>query len=234
MQARGEKTSASHQGYRVNTNNNRSLSCEIMGNRIINGTTKKFDKKSTEFRWRDLRKIEIFHSLLGVRFDRKRRLLCGTIFREKMLPSSRFIAVWLVFCSLNVAICEKINVTERNYRIENGTVWSITTVRTSSTVAVARAMRKRDSGGTRKWISQLMSEARDEFDMHESVTAKCKNDFDAYKLHLQNQSVWAVRSEYNNEIISRVVRDCRLYTNERNRNGQSNKMKASSANLFFG
>lgn len=47
----------------------------------------------------------------------------------------------------------------------------------------------------RKWISQLFHEAEMAFQMDSNVNAKCKRDFDLYKLHLRNQSVWAVKSK---------------------------------------
>lgn len=46
----------------------------------------------------------------------------------------------------------------------------------------------------RKWITQLMEEARSAFDIDPAADAQCRRDFNLYKLHLQNQSIWAVRS----------------------------------------
>lgn len=48
----------------------------------------------------------------------------------------------------------------------------------------------------RKWVTQVFMEAAEKFDMDSNVTAKCKKDFDLYKMYLQNQTLWAVRSEY--------------------------------------
>lgn len=47
----------------------------------------------------------------------------------------------------------------------------------------------------RKWISQLFVEVANIFHMDPSVNILCKNDFERYKIHLQNQSVWAIRSK---------------------------------------
>lgn len=45
------------------------------------------------------------------------------------------------------------------------------------------------------WISQIFLEAERNFDMLKAnVTSACRKDFETYKMHLQNQSVWAVRS----------------------------------------
>lgn len=48
----------------------------------------------------------------------------------------------------------------------------------------------------KKWISQLFYEAENAFHMDSNVNAECKRDFDLYKLHLRNQSIWAVRSKF--------------------------------------
>ncbi|XKL64037.1 hypothetical protein PGB90_004123 [Kerria lacca] len=48
--------------------------------------------------------------------------------------------------------------------------------------------------GEQKWISQLFLEAERKFDMDEHVNKRCKTDYELYKLHLRNQSVWAVRN----------------------------------------
>ena len=49
----------------------------------------------------------------------------------------------------------------------------------------------------RKWISELFHEAKTSFHMDSEVGDECKRDFDMYELHLKNQSVWAVRSEFS-------------------------------------
>ncbi|XP_065201228.1 nose resistant to fluoxetine protein 6-like [Planococcus citri] len=51
----------------------------------------------------------------------------------------------------------------------------------------------------RKWISQLFYEAEMAFQMDSNANAECKRDFDLYKLHLRNQSVWAVRMMESSE-----------------------------------
>ncbi|XP_065211070.1 uncharacterized protein LOC135839121 [Planococcus citri] len=45
----------------------------------------------------------------------------------------------------------------------------------------------------RKWISELFYEARTAFRLNSEVNAECKRDFDLFKLHLGNQSTWAVK-----------------------------------------
>lgn len=47
-----------------------------------------------------------------------------------------------------------------------------------------------------KWISQLFQDAERAFDMSLTTTEQCIRDFETYKMHLKNQSVWAVRSLY--------------------------------------
>lgn len=49
----------------------------------------------------------------------------------------------------------------------------------------------------RKWVSELFLQAERQFDMDPNVSAECRRDFEMYKLHLQNQSIWAVRSKYD-------------------------------------
>lgn len=52
----------------------------------------------------------------------------------------------------------------------------------------------RESELNRIWVSQLFDQAEDIFDVHPSVSHECRRSFDLYKLHLRNQTVWAVRS----------------------------------------
>lgn len=48
----------------------------------------------------------------------------------------------------------------------------------------------------RKWLSELFAQAERDFDMNISpVSDQCREDFRVYKLHLANQSAWAVRSK---------------------------------------
>lgn len=47
-----------------------------------------------------------------------------------------------------------------------------------------------------KWISQLFQDAERAFDMSFRATEQCRRDFEIYKMHLKNQSVWAIRSLY--------------------------------------
>lgn len=48
----------------------------------------------------------------------------------------------------------------------------------------------------RKWITQLMDEAKYKFDFDSTVNEKCHRDIQLYQQHLQNLSIWAVRSMY--------------------------------------
>ena len=56
------------------------------------------------------------------------------------------------------------------------------------------SLRYLKQGQGRKWITQLMEEAKSAFDIHSEANVRCQRDFDSYKLHLQNQSTWPVRS----------------------------------------
>lgn len=47
----------------------------------------------------------------------------------------------------------------------------------------------------RQWITQLLSEAEKRFEMNGNENTRCRRDFERYKMHLQNQTVWAVRSK---------------------------------------
>lgn len=49
---------------------------------------------------------------------------------------------------------------------------------------------------SQKWIPELMDAAKMSFNMDSAISSKCKADFQLYKLHLQNQSIWAVRSMF--------------------------------------
>ena len=55
---------------------------------------------------------------------------------------------------------------------------------------------KLDHRTRRKWITELFYEAKAEFQIDSNVNSECKRDFDLYKLHLRNQSVWAVKSKF--------------------------------------
>lgn len=46
----------------------------------------------------------------------------------------------------------------------------------------------------KKWITEMFDEAKLNFDMHAYVNPKCRRDYEIYKRHLLNQTVWAVRS----------------------------------------
>lgn len=48
----------------------------------------------------------------------------------------------------------------------------------------------------KKWVSELFMQARQEFNIDTETNPECKRDFELYKMHLQNQSVWAIRSKY--------------------------------------
>lgn len=57
----------------------------------------------------------------------------------------------------------------------------------------------------RKWISELLSEAKDEFRMDSMTNDECKRDFNVYRLYLQNQSIWAIQSKLI--CILRILKD---------------------------
>lgn len=46
----------------------------------------------------------------------------------------------------------------------------------------------------KRWLSEMFSEAKRNFDMHSTVGRKCKEDYETYKLHFRNQTTWAVQS----------------------------------------
>lgn len=68
----------------------------------------------------------------------------------------------------------------------------------SQEVAVDRsdleAPDKQTAATPRKWILELIHEAEKTFDIDSNVSDNCKRDFGVYKLHRDNQTVWAVRS----------------------------------------
>lgn len=48
----------------------------------------------------------------------------------------------------------------------------------------------------KKWISQVMIEAELTFVMDPNVSRQCREDTEIYNLHVENQTVWAIRSSY--------------------------------------
>lgn len=46
----------------------------------------------------------------------------------------------------------------------------------------------------RKWISEIMMEAEMRFHVDPNVSKDCRKDFEIYKQHVRNQTVWAIRS----------------------------------------
>lgn len=51
------------------------------------------------------------------------------------------------------------------------------------------------------WLSQLFEEAKQSFIMDQSTNSMCKRDFDLYKMHLQNHSIWAIRSKLKTPLL---------------------------------
>lgn len=48
----------------------------------------------------------------------------------------------------------------------------------------------------KKWISKMIADVETNFDMNLEVSDECRRDFNIYRLHVQNQTIWAIRSEY--------------------------------------
>lgn len=46
----------------------------------------------------------------------------------------------------------------------------------------------------KKWISEIIADVEKNFDMNADVSDECRRDFNIYRLHTQNQTVWAIRS----------------------------------------
>lgn len=61
--------------------------------------------------------------------------------------------------------------------------------------ATTAEVRREETASQPKWITQLFYEAEEKFDLHPNVNPHCRRDYEMYKLHLANQSVWAVRSK---------------------------------------
>lgn len=47
----------------------------------------------------------------------------------------------------------------------------------------------------RKWLTQLFSDAERNFDMDPKVSSECLEDFNRYKMNLNAQIGWAIRSK---------------------------------------
>lgn len=60
----------------------------------------------------------------------------------------------------------------------------------------------------RKWISQLFYDAEMAFGIHSNASADCRRDFNTYLQHLNNQSIWAVRSKFLKIFFSTVLQWC--------------------------
>ena len=54
----------------------------------------------------------------------------------------------------------------------------------------------RSDAAPKKWITELFHDAETIFQMEPGDNADCRRDYNLYKLHLANQSVWAVRSKF--------------------------------------
>lgn len=54
--------------------------------------------------------------------------------------------------------------------------------------------KEKESKSPRKWILEFIHEAERTFDVDLNATDDCKRDFGIYQLHVQNQTVWAIRS----------------------------------------
>ncbi len=64
----------------------------------------------------------------------------------------------------------------------------------------------------RKWVPELFDEAKRNFEMGAEVNADCRRDFEKYKMHLSNQSVWAIRSKIYISNESKIWRSwCRTW-----------------------
>lgn len=76
--------------------------------------------------------------------------------------------------------------------IANQAVQNETSVRVNFTASVDEGVQS--SRKSQKWVSELMDEAKGAFNVSPANNSKCREDFQLYKLHLQNQSIWAMRS----------------------------------------
>ncbi len=74
---------------------------------------------------------------------------------------------------------------------------AISVVECAKNIDILAPNRKNSSNSNNetKWVAELFYEAQKKFDMNTGVNEKCKRDFQLYKSHLQNQSIWAIRSE---------------------------------------
>lgn len=64
-----------------------------------------------------------------------------------------------------------------------------------STTRTVVEVRREETARQPKWITQLFLEAEQKFDLHPDVNPRCRRDYEMYKVHLANQSVWAIRSK---------------------------------------
>lgn len=47
----------------------------------------------------------------------------------------------------------------------------------------------------KRWIADIFAEAENKFTIHPDANERCSRDFDLYKSHLKNESIWAIRSK---------------------------------------
>lgn len=89
------------------------------------------------------------------------------------------IRVFTYFCLLNILITES-----RTSTCDGNNCSSSTSEDENRNFAVHKV-----------WLSQLFEEAKHSFIMDQSTNSMCKRDFDLYEMHLQNHSIWAIRSK---------------------------------------
>lgn len=106
--------------------------------------------------------------------------------------------IFAVLCSLIFAFAAENDTTVvPRKKSENRVPAAVARTTKKATSANKTSLKQPDSSPRqRKWVTQLFMEAADKFDMNANVSAECKRDFELYKKHLQNQTVWAVRSKY--------------------------------------
>lgn len=122
-----------------------------------------------------------------------------------------FSSLWLLIVRDNEAVenttiastpaghsSTNVSISEMNVTVAAGQQLPRTTPRPTTRTSTKRKSGKHvhvtPASPKRKWLSQVFDQAKLAFDVPANASEKCRRDYDLFKAHLNNQTVWAVRS----------------------------------------
>ncbi|XKL64038.1 hypothetical protein PGB90_004124 [Kerria lacca] len=116
-----------------------------------------------------------------IRIDYKYIILIS----QKRSMKSLHVNVHFHFNSLTVRIVN--SKSAHSIMLEDGNISNISSSDFQSNTLIRLQPSKKE------WITKIFLEAEMVFDMDTNVSLDCKRDYELFKLHLRNQSIWAVR-----------------------------------------